>query len=111
MSITEYNASRKLELLAHNLRLEAGANPFYSLLMATMRAADSDNTAKLMSVFPDTFEELRARYNAPGGLLIYDTPDQIIGNRDNEENDDDDEEEDYEGDDYDGDVEFDENYD
>ena len=43
--------------------------PFYALIMAVMRQADSDNLAALQAAFPETFTELKARYNAPGGLL------------------------------------------
>jgi hypothetical protein len=40
--------------------------------MAAMRKADSENVAKLTEAFPDTYAELYARYNAPGGLLPSD---------------------------------------
>ena len=43
--------------------------PFYALLMAAMRAADSYNAALLQEAFPRVYEELMARYNAPGGYL------------------------------------------
>lgn len=36
--------------------------PFYALIMAAMRQADTDNFAKLEEAFPDTAEELRRRY-------------------------------------------------
>ena len=42
---------------------------FYALLMAAMREADSDNTDKFRLMWPDVWDELQARYNAPGGLL------------------------------------------
>jgi hypothetical protein len=42
---------------------------FYAYIMAAMRKADDHNLALLESVFPDVLEELRARYNAPGGCL------------------------------------------
>ncbi len=45
------------------------AGSFYALLMAAMRRADTDNSAKLKSAFPDVWEELEARYHAPGGFL------------------------------------------
>lgn len=51
--------------------LAAADYPFYALVMAAMRKADSDNAAKLAAAFPDTAAELRARYNAPGGFLPY----------------------------------------
>lgn len=43
--------------------------PFYALIMAAMLKADSDNCFKLERLFPETWRELRARYNAPGGRL------------------------------------------
>jgi len=43
--------------------------PFYALIMAAMRRADTDNLAALMASFPEVWEELHKRYNAPGGLL------------------------------------------
>jgi len=48
--------------------------PFYALVMAAMRGADTTNQAKLRMAFPDTWDELQARYHAPGGLLDGDTP-------------------------------------
>jgi len=45
---------------------------FYALIMAAMRQADTDNAAKLKSAFPDVWEELQARYHAPGGVLTGD---------------------------------------
>lgn len=43
--------------------------PFYSLIQAAMRQADSDNIEKLKEAFPEIFKELYARYNTPGGFL------------------------------------------
>lgn len=63
MSFHDYEYSR---LLHHN------DAPFYALVMAAMRRADTENLEKLKSLFPDTWEELQARYNAPGGRLAED---------------------------------------
>ena len=52
-----------------SLKLAAEDYPFYALIMAAMRKADSDNTAKLRSVFPEVWDELQTRYNAPGGRI------------------------------------------
>jgi len=41
--------------------------PFYALIMVAMRKADDANLAKLHTVFPEIYNELKARYNAPGG--------------------------------------------
>ena len=46
--------------------------PFYALIMAAMMRADSSNIVRLMSAFPQVYDELQARYNAPGGLLEAD---------------------------------------
>jgi hypothetical protein len=43
--------------------------PFYSLIMAAMRKADTDNLALLEKAWPLVGSELRLRYNAPGGIL------------------------------------------
>lgn len=43
--------------------------PFYALIMAAMRKADTDNMAALERAFPAVAVELRLRYNAPGGLI------------------------------------------
>jgi hypothetical protein len=49
--------------------------PFYALIMAAMRKADTANMSKLRFAFLDTYRELEQRYNAPGGLL----PDERLG--------------------------------
>lgn len=51
-----------LEITGHNF-------DFYSVLMAAMRMADSDNAAALKDAFPDVWEDLVRRRNAPGGCL------------------------------------------
>jgi hypothetical protein len=43
--------------------------PFYALIMAAMRQADTDNAEKLKEAFPEVWKELKARYNAPAGCL------------------------------------------
>lgn len=60
MSFHEYEVSKRI---AHYDR------PFYSLVMAAMRQADSENLAKLQQVFPAVWGELQARYQSPGGVL------------------------------------------
>jgi hypothetical protein len=60
MSHHEYEASKQIEL---------GGYPFYGLIMAAARQADTFNLLKLTEAFPETIIELRARYNAPGGYL------------------------------------------
>jgi hypothetical protein len=60
MSLYDYEQSRKLS---------ATDQPFYALIMAAMRRADTDNLTRLQSAFPEVWRELQARYNAPGGML------------------------------------------
>lgn len=43
--------------------------PFYALIQAAMRKADTDNLNSLRLMFPAVHAELVARYNAPGGFL------------------------------------------
>jgi len=50
-------------------RIAAQDYPFYALIMAAMRQADTDNVRKLQNAWPDVWNELVARYNAPGGAL------------------------------------------
>ena len=60
MSHYDYEASKQIA---------AQDFPFYALVMAVMRQADTDNGEKLKVAFPDTWRELQARYGAPGGFL------------------------------------------
>jgi hypothetical protein len=60
MSYHEYVASKAVAL---------SEVPFYALIMAAMRQADSSNLALLRACWPNVWDELDARYNAPGGVL------------------------------------------
>jgi len=60
MSYHEYVASRSIA---------ADDHPFYALIMAAMRQADSTNIERLKVMWPDVFAELQERYNAPGGRI------------------------------------------
>lgn len=71
MGYYEYLSSIDLEGQAHSLP----GNPFYSLIMAAARCADTDNLALLIGAFPETVNDLRKRYNAPGGFLEGERPD------------------------------------
>lgn len=42
---------------------------FYATLMLAMDYADTQNLSKLKAAFPDVWDEMRARYHAPGGIL------------------------------------------
>lgn len=60
MSRAEYEFSRSPAVLVA---------PFYGLIMAAMRRADSANLWRLKQAWPEVWEELQARYDSPGGLL------------------------------------------
>jgi hypothetical protein len=60
MSKHEYLASQEIARHGH---------PFYGIVMAAMRQADTDNLELLRQAWPEVFAELQARYNAPGGDL------------------------------------------
>jgi hypothetical protein len=47
----------------------AADSDFYPLLLAAMRCADTGNVDKLRQVFPEVWEELRDRYQPPGGVI------------------------------------------
>lgn len=63
MSLHEYLTSNAIEQLDP---------PFYSLIMAAMRKADSTNILKLQEAFPDVWKELDRRYRTRGGILEED---------------------------------------
>lgn len=65
MSFYDYAESKEIAALDY---------PFYSLIMAAMRQADTNNAEKLARSWPDVWDELNARYNAPGGLIDTDRP-------------------------------------
>ena len=60
MSLYDYRKSLKLGM---------DNTPFYALIMAAMIRADSNNLSKLCAAFPEVWAELKARYNAPGGVV------------------------------------------
>lgn len=66
MSLYDYRASQQIG---------ATDPPFYSLIMAAIRKADTFNTTRLRSAFPEVYAEFEARYNAPGGMLPDDHAD------------------------------------
>ncbi len=53
-------------------KIAAEDYPFYALVQAAMRQADTDNQERLKNAFPDVWEDLQTRYNAPGGYLAGD---------------------------------------
>lgn len=60
MSLHAYHVSRAIE---------QNDPPFYALIMAAMRKADTDNLGKLKKAFPGVWEEFKERYNAPLGVI------------------------------------------
>ena len=60
MSLHEYIMSREIAKQDY---------PFYALIMAAMRQADTTNMETLQYGFPSQYAELKERYNAPGGAL------------------------------------------
>lgn len=61
MSYYDYRQSEEINALHF---------PFYALIMAAMRQADSDNTVMLRANWPHVWDELQRRYLAPGGKFI-----------------------------------------
>lgn len=60
MSLYDYRKS---------VEISANDHPFYALIMSVMRQADTNNAAMLKACWPDVWEELKERYNAPGGFI------------------------------------------
>lgn len=60
MSLYDYERSRGLA------RQDV---PFYALIMAAYRKADSRNTVLIEAAWPEIAREFRQRYDAPGGRL------------------------------------------
>jgi hypothetical protein len=60
MSLYDYERSK---------HLAAADEPFYALIMAAMRKAGGENLDKLQAAWPGVWEELKARYKVPGGIL------------------------------------------
>ena len=56
------------------LEIEREGYPFDAIIQAAMRKADSTNLVALRTAFPHEYADLRARYDAPGGLLEGETP-------------------------------------
>ena len=70
MSHYDYEKSREIALQDY---------PFYALIMAAMRQADTDNVQALQIAFPHVWKELQARHLAPGGYLHKgEMPDSLI---------------------------------
>ncbi len=68
MSYHEYKTGQRIELQQH---------PFYALIQAAMRQADNENQDKLAAAWPEIWQELQARYKAPGGALPGETSEEL----------------------------------
>lgn len=77
MSLYDYHLS---------LALEKQETPFYALIMAAMRQADTPNVEKLRDYWPEVWFELEARYHAPGGRIPADYEKRKEERRDSELN-------------------------
>ena len=53
------------------LKISAHDYPFYVLIQAAMRQADSENITKLRYAFPEVYEELIERRNSPNGMTLH----------------------------------------
>lgn len=60
MSLIDYKVSQQIS---------ADDPPFYAIIMAAMRKADTDNLRRLKQAWPHVWEELERRYHSPGGVL------------------------------------------
>ena len=67
MSYNDYEWSKKIALMQP---------PFYGIIMAAMRNADTDNLAALQQAFPHVWDELVERYRVPGGFLFGEDPER-----------------------------------
>lgn len=65
MSHHDYKVGQEIEMAGY---------PFYAIIQAAMRKADTDNASRLQQAFPETWDELWKRYHAPGGRLASDRP-------------------------------------
>lgn len=59
MSLFDYEVGKKVAQQDY---------PFYALIMAAYRKADTENQIKLEAMWPDVIAELKMRYNNPRGM-------------------------------------------
>ena len=62
MSLYDYKVGQRVVT-------EYGDDEFYGLVQALMRLADTDNLQRLKIDWPDVWDDLQRRYNAPDGIL------------------------------------------
>ena len=61
----------------NGLEISSKDYPFYALIQAAMRQADTDNLDKLRMAWPDVWQELHARYCALDGKLPSDEEEEL----------------------------------
>ena len=69
MSLHEYQLGRVIA---------AEDFPFYALIHAALRQADTANAAKIEAAWPELAAEARERYNAPGAMLPTDSAHEVV---------------------------------
>ena len=62
MSLYDYKVGQQIVF-------QYGDDEFYGLIQACMRLADTDNLQRLKIEWPNVWNDLQKRYNAPEGLL------------------------------------------
>ena len=70
MSLYDYEVGQRIVL-------KYGDDEFYGLIQACMRLADTDNLQRLKIDWPDVWNDLERRYNAPGGVLPEDEEEEL----------------------------------
>lgn len=63
MSLYDYRVS---------LKIGRSDPPFYSLIMAALRKADTVNSNKINAMWPELYAEFAERYHAPAGVIESD---------------------------------------
>ncbi len=58
----------EMSVYDYQVGLRLAKYPFYALVQAAMRKADSGNLERLQDAFPETWRELQTLYNTPGVL-------------------------------------------
>lgn len=69
MSYYDYHKGIELESFCEDHDI-----PFAAMIQVAMRRSGSDELDKLRVSFPEIWEDLRTRYNAPGGMLPGEFP-------------------------------------
>jgi len=59
-------------------QLSANDPSFASLVFALIRKADPDNLVKILQTWPELYDEMIQRYNAPGGAITASEKDYIV---------------------------------